>query len=149
MKVRVLVQMLFLILFATALVGCGGDTPRSSAAASSGGVAWERELGAALGRAHKEKKIVMVDFYADWCGWCKRLDKNTFSDARVQQALNRLVPLKLNAEKEGRSEAQRYRVEGFPTIVFVDAKGNEVGRIGGYMDAGPFLAELEDILRKS
>jgi thiol:disulfide interchange protein len=138
-----------LLLTSVVTTGCERKDVSAPVAVTAGGVTWERDFGTALTRASKERKIVMVDFYADWCGWCKRLDKNTFGDSRVQQALTRLVPLKLNAEKEGREHASRYRVEGFPTIVFLDNRGNEVARIPGYMDAGPFLEELEDILKRA
>jgi thiol:disulfide interchange protein len=118
----------------------------------SGGAAalpWERDLPTALTRASGEKKLVMVDFYTDWCQWCKRMDQNTFTDANVQRALQRVVTVRLNAEKDGREEAERFNVEGFPTLIFLDASGAEVGRIPGYLEPGPFLDELHNILQKA
>jgi len=91
----------------------------------------------------------MVDFYTDWCGWCRRLDETTYSDADVRRALGGVVAVKLNAEKEGRREAARYRVQGYPTILFLSADGKEVGRIGGYLPPRPFLEELKDILDRA
>jgi thiol:disulfide interchange protein len=131
------------------LHGCGRQGTPNGATSGASAIAWESDFSVALSRASHEKKIVMLDFYTDWCGWCKRLDQTTLSDPRVQQTLHQLVSIKLNADKEGRAAAQRYRVEGYPTIVFVDGSGSEVGRIPGYMDAGPFLAELEDILHRA
>jgi thiol:disulfide interchange protein len=117
--------------------------------ATAAGVAWEHNLDVALSRASGEKKIVMVDFYTDWCGWCRRLDETTYADADVQHALRGLVPVKLDAEKDGRRAARRYRVQGYPTIVFLDAGGAEVGRIPGYLPPKPFLEELQDIVARS
>lgn len=53
-----------------------------------------------------------------------------------------LVPLKLNAEKEGKELAEKYKVDGFPTILFVDATGELFGEIGGYMPPAGFSSEM-------
>jgi thiol:disulfide interchange protein len=119
--------------------------------ATGGGAAvlpWERDLPTALARAGSEKKLVMVDFYTDWCGWCRRFDQNTLSDSNVQRALEGVVSVRLNAEKDGREAAQRFNVDGYPTILFLNASGNEVGRIPGYLEPRPFLAEIENIMEK-
>lgn len=128
------------------LQGRGGTSGPSGDAAA---LPWAHDLPAALSRAGSEKKLVMVDFYADWCQWCKRLDKNTFSDADVQKALAQIVTVRLNGEREGRDAAARFNVEGYPTLIFLNAAGNEVGRIPGYMDPGAFLQELQGILSKA
>ena len=134
-------------------LGCGGgaDSSGSSSATAPGAAAlpWERDLPKALARASEEKKLVMVDFYTDWCRWCQRMDQTTFADAKVQRALQRVVSVKLNAEKDGRAAAARFSVDGYPTIVFLNASGGEVGRIPGYLEPGPFLQELDDILKRA
>lgn len=122
-------------------------SPESSPAAS--GVQWEKSLEAALQRAGKEKKLVMVFFYTDWCGWCRRMDQSTFADAGVQAQLARLVPVRLNAEGNGRAEAARFRVNSFPVIAFLDATGRQVARIPGFLPAPAFLEELGDVLKES
>ncbi len=123
----------------------GGSGGRGAADA----LPWAHDLPTALSQAGSEKKIVMVDFYTDWCQWCKRLDKNTLSDSRVQKALTQLVPVRLDAEREGRDAAARFQVDGYPTLIFLNAAGAEVGRIPGYMDPGPFLQELDNILKNA
>jgi len=129
------------------ILGSRVGAPRPSGGAAA--LPWEPDLSTALARAGNENRLVMVDFYTDWCQWCKRLDQNTLSDTHVQEALQQLVTVRLNAEKDGREAAARFNVEGFPTLIFLDAKGAEVGRIPGYMEPGPFLEELQDILRKA
>ncbi len=118
-------------------------------AASASKVAWGSDLPGALSRAASEKKLVMVDFYTDWCKWCQELDRTTYADGQVQQALARVVAVKLDAEKDGRQAAEQYGVDGFPTVIFLDARGREVGRIPGYLGPRPFLQELEDILHRA
>lgn len=119
-----------------------GKTKTPSPTVSTG------NLQATLDRAAAEDKLVMVDFYTDWCGWCKKFEGQTLTDRRVQQSLARVITIRLNAEKEGRSAASTYQVSGYPTIVFLDKRGKVLGRIDGYMEPGPFLAELDDILRR-
>lgn len=95
------------------------------------------------------RRLVVVDFYTDWCGWCQVLDRAVYPDPRVRGQLNRAVFLRLDAEREGRDAALRYRVDGFPTIVFVNAGGKEVGRIRGFYPAAEFAARARTILDSS
>ncbi len=99
----------------------------------------------ALDRARSEKKLLLVDVYTDWCGWCKKLDREVFSDARVASAASRLVAVKVNAEKGGEKVAERFAVSGYPTILFVDGAGNVVKRVEGYVDADEMLEILSTL----
>jgi len=63
----------------------------------------------------------------------------------VIKLAEQFVPLKLNAEKEGKKLAGKYGVKGYPAILFVDANGEVFGRIGGYMPAEPFAAAMTKI----
>jgi thiol:disulfide interchange protein len=136
------------IVIGLALAGCT-RTGSGHAAAGASSVAWERDLTVALGRADNEGKVVMVDFYTDWCGWCKKLDETTLADPAVQSTLKRMVAVKLDAERGGRRDAARYNVEGFPTVLFLNSKGVEVGRIPGYLPPAEFLEELRGVLKKA
>ncbi|MGE5235444.1 MAG: thioredoxin family protein [Acidobacteriota bacterium] len=120
----------------------------SKGAGPAAGLGWAADLPSALGKARTENKLVMVDFYTDWCAYCEKFDRTTLRDAEVQHALGSVVPVKLNAESDGRGEAERFGVDGYPTILFLDGSGNEVGRIPGYLPATAFLEEFRDILRK-
>jgi thiol-disulfide isomerase/thioredoxin len=94
---------------------------------------------AALTAAAKEKKFVMIDFFTTWCAPCKKLDQVTWRDAGVKAFLDeRTVPLKIDAEQEVEL-ARRFRLPGYPTIVFVRPDGSEAGRLVGYRDPLGFL----------
>jgi thioredoxin-like negative regulator of GroEL len=58
-----------------------------------------------------------------------------------------LVALKQNSEREGRALAQKFGVQNLPTVVFIDASGQEVSRIGGYMPAEPFVEKARGIIQ--
>jgi thioredoxin-related protein len=96
-------------------------------------------------QAAKEKKLIMVDYYTDWCKWCKVLDQRTYIDREVGKYANEhFVNLKINAEKgEGIALAKKNGVQGYPTIAFYDAKGKEVDRVVGFQDAEKFLRSLK------
>jgi thiol:disulfide interchange protein len=96
----------------------------------------------ALVRARAEKKLVFVDLYADWCGWCTRMDEDVFANERVQAALLGYVPIKVDADRGGRGVATRYRVSGLPTFLLVNGDGELVGRFDGYMPVDAFLVKL-------
>ena len=96
----------------------------------------------ALEQARSEKKLLLVDVYTDWCGWCKKLDKEVFSDSRVASAASRLVAVRVNAEKGGEKVAERFEVNGYPTILFLDGSGTVVKRVEGYVDVDEMLEIL-------
>lgn len=59
----------------------------------------------ALPKAITEKKLVVIDVYTDWCGWCKRMDRDTYSNEEVVKYLNKnFIASKMNPEKEGSLE---------------------------------------------
>lgn len=134
----------FLVVLASATAACGG---RPEAAANAGALPYVATLDAARAQAASEGKLVMVNFYASWCGWCRKLESKTLADPQVVKALASLVPVRLDGDREGRDEAARLQVRGYPTIVFLAADGREVGRIPGYLEPGPFLQELADIVK--
>jgi thioredoxin-related protein len=119
--------------------------------------AWLTDLPKALNQAKAEKKVVLLDFTgSDWCGWCKRLDKEVFSTAGFKEyATKNLVMVevdfpnqkKLSTElKKANDELKnKYKVDGFPTMVVLNGEGREIGRQVGYLEGGPkaFIAKLE------
>ena len=105
------------------------------------------EFSSALSLAKKENRLVMVDFYTDWCGWCKKLDKETYGDARVAEALRDVISIKVNAEKGGEAVAEQYRVRGFPTVIFVSGSGEVVRRVEGYVGADEMLKIVSSLKR--
>jgi thiol:disulfide interchange protein len=95
----------------------------------------------ALARAKKDKKVVMIAFYADWCGPCKRLDAETFSQEKVQHILeNKTIAIKINIDT-GRELTAKFKVEVIPCLVFIDGDGKDVGRLVGYRTPESFLTQ--------
>lgn len=99
-----------------------------------------------LAKAKAENKIVMIDFYTDWCKWCVELDKKVYTNPEVAGFANTYqINWKIDAEKgEGVELAKKYNVSGYPTIVFVDGSGEEIDRIIGYLPAKDFLVLMRE-----
>jgi thiol:disulfide interchange protein len=97
----------------------------SAAIADAQGIAWQKDLASATAEARRTGKVMMIDVYTDWCGWCKKLDTDTYADAGVTKGAERFVALKLNPETSSSAGqfAAKYGVSGYPTILFVDGDG--------------------------
>lgn len=122
---------------------------------------WLDDYDAALKKAADENKHIVVDFSgSDWCGWCKRLDKEVFTtDAFKKAAAEKYVllmvdsPMKKSlltekAAKENPKLVEKFGVKGFPTVVVLDPKGEEVCRLG-YEKGGPekYIEKLDAEIR--
>ncbi len=92
-------------------------------------------------------KLVMLEFSTDWCVWCKRLAADTWTNQTVIDfAGQHLIPLEIDAEKgDGIELAKKYHIGGYPTMVFVNADGEEFDRIPGYLPADDMVKELTRI----
>lgn len=134
-------RLLPLLLAGLAVTGAASAAPAPQ-------IKWGRSLSTATTKARTTRQLVMVDLYTDWCTWCKRLDKDTFRDKQVVALVKKLVPVKLNAEKEGAITAKLYRVDSYPTILFLDRFGKVVSRLDGYLGPKEFAAYLRKVYAK-
>jgi thioredoxin-like negative regulator of GroEL len=109
------------------------------------GIRFEHSFAEALKKAAQHNKPVMVDFWAEWCGWCHRLDKTTYVDSAVVKLSQEFVAVKVDTEgKPADVEvAMRYDVTSLPTILFVTPSGRQVLRVNGFQGPGKFPRTLE------
>lgn len=109
-------------------------------------IAWLTNYDEAVAESQKTGKPIMIDFWADWCTYCKALDRESYSDAEVAEACKAFVPLKLDGDHEGRPLAEKYFVQGFPTILFIDAEGKDYTRMS-YRPRDMFLESVKQTAR--
>jgi thiol-disulfide isomerase/thioredoxin len=118
--------------------------------------AWTTNYRAALAEAKEQKRHVFLFFTgSDWCGWCMRLNKEILSTPDfARYASEKLVlvevdfpkgkPQSAEVKSQNAALAQRYRVQGFPTVIVLDGNGRQVGELG-YQEGGPgpFVKKLK------
>jgi len=100
--------------------------------------------------AKKNQKLIFIDSYTDWCGWCKEMDKNTFSNQGIGGMMNNyFVNYKLEMEKEdlGKQLALKYAITSYPSFLIFNAKGELVYTIVGYQDPATFMTTLLEVLK--
>ena len=92
-------------------------------------------------QARKEKKMIFVDCYTSWCGPCKMLAKNIFTQDSVADFYNgNFVCFQIDMEKgEGPELAKKYSVAAFPTLLYIDAQGELKHCVVGYQQAGELI----------
>ena len=135
-------------LFAT-LKNTGAAKKVDSPSLSTGSIQWQASFESALARAAKEEKPLMVDFETEWCGFCKKLDRETYGNEQVIRFVQQFfIAVKVDGDK--RTDLRdKYSVEGYPTIVFLSPQAVELKRIVGYRPPSDFLAEAGKAARSS
>jgi protein disulfide-isomerase len=123
---------------------------------------WLTDLPKAQEQAKTENKLVMLDFTgSDWCGWCIKLNKEVFSKPEfaefaaknlvlVEVDFPRAKPQSADLKKANQALQEKYKIEGYPTIIVLNSAGKKVGELG-YEPGGPkaFIAKLEELKKKT
>lgn len=100
-------------------------------------------------KAEKEGKLIFVDAYAVWCGPCKRMAATVFTNESVGEFMNsKFINLKIDMEKGmGIEFGKEYPVRAFPTLLFIDSKGEVVNKAVGGLGVEDFLKLAEMVMR--
>ncbi|MGC8668055.1 MAG: thioredoxin family protein [Chthonomonadales bacterium] len=142
---RVIAGMAVLVLGASLAPRAQGD---DTASKLHGPIPWKTSLSEAAKVAAKQRKIMLVDFYAEWCGPCQAMLKTTYRDKAVVKQMGRFVPVLIDVDKEGKL-AQKYGVEAVPTTLFLTPDGKVLRSETGYHNAEDFLRLTKEVLAKA
>ena len=109
------------------------------------------DLQAGVAQANTAGKPAMLDFYADWCVECVRMERNTFGEPEIQALFGKIQPLQADVTANDETDQalmSEYGIIGPPAILFFDRNGTELSgfRLVGYFDPEEFAAHLEKVL---
>ena len=117
---------------------------------------WTTDLPKAQAQAKQEHKLVMLDFTgSDWCGWCIKLNRDVFSKPEFSKyAKDNLVLVEVDfprnkkqtaeQKKANAALAEKYKIQGYPTIVVLNGDGKQVGELGYTASAKEFIDKLAE-----
>jgi thiol:disulfide interchange protein len=150
------VLILSLILSLITLTACNQEASTESkvtkkanedSVTSSKALKWMRWTPAAFEQAKQKKRLVLVDFSAEWCGFCKKMDKTTWRDPQVLAIIGEnYIPVRVEDEVDPEL-AEKYRDYGRPAIIVLDAEGKEIFKKTGYLKPQWMLWTLQGVLQ--
>lgn len=123
------------------------------ASTSYGALNWETDYQKALNQSKSDSKPILLFFTgSDWCGWCKKLDKEVFQTQEFQSAMgNKLIFVELDYPMSSTQDAKtkqqneqlknQYHIKGFPTVILIDGNGRILGQTGYQAGGGKKYAE--------
>ncbi|GBE54336.1 MAG TPA: thioredoxin family protein [Euryarchaeota archaeon] len=114
-----------------------------------GDLTWYNSYKEGMSIASQENKPVLVYFWATWCEWCAKLNREVYPDPQVNSILKKkfvLVAINVDDDKEGIKE--KYGVQYPPAEIFVDPEGKVLTKVMGYTPKENFIPVIEEALRK-
>ena len=149
---KALLSLVFLAampVLASPAAGDGPAAPADKAAADKAAApVWLTSLPEALAEAKKRDTYILVDLYAEWCGWCKQLEKKVFASPEFIAKARSFVLLRVDTEDggDGAKLQALHEAESLPTTLILDAKGVRAGEIGGYAPTQEFIGYIDQQL---
>ena len=111
---------------------------------------YEGTWASALEKAKAQNKPIFLDASTSWCGWCKKLKATTFTDKTVADYFNKnYINIEIDAEHgEGLQLAQKYRINNYPTLVFIDKNEKVLMFSEGFLQPTDLLNIAKQVIEK-
>jgi thioredoxin-related protein len=153
----VVIVMTILLFFASC--SKSSEQEKTGSLTPGGGVVTWYNFNDGLKLAQEKRKPIIMDFYADWCGWCRKMETEVFADREVAARLkDNYVCIRIHTDRD-QDETIKYKnhvltkrefsmmvgVQGLPTLVFMDKEGNLITKIPGFMTKDMLLPLLNYI----
>ncbi len=109
---------------------------------------WLTSVDEALDQAAEHDRYILVDLYADWCGWCKTLEEEVFSTGDFREFTSDFVLLRVDVDDgaDGSALQARFGIYNLPTMLIMDKEQVQVGTVTGYAPTPEYLQKLSDAL---
>ncbi|MCG2710935.1 MAG: DUF255 domain-containing protein [Candidatus Omnitrophica bacterium] len=124
------------------IIGCDQAVTQGA----KGSIDWITDLPAAQDLAKYRGNPMFIDFYADWCSWCRRMDTDTYANLKVAELAKKFICVKIDTSKQP-DVAKNYKIRGLPTTVFLTSEGKVMDTIAGYLPPEEFLKHMETALK--
>ena len=140
--------MIFRLTILLLIVGCEKQVREDSHI----GIQWGNNLDSALTIASNLNKIIMIDFMAEWCPPCQKMDKKTFSNINIINKSNEFIPVRIDVDKqqniaeEYNGNARKYGGIGIPNILFLDKEKNVIRHVVGFHDVYELIGIMDSVL---
>jgi thiol-disulfide isomerase/thioredoxin len=105
---------------------------------------WLIDLEKAKSIASETNKLIVIDFWASWCGPCNAMDQNLWQNPDMKEISRNFVGVKINTDND-RATAMAYGVTGIPKVVIATAAGEAIWENVGFSSAEPYLTILRAI----
>jgi thiol:disulfide interchange protein len=105
-------------------------------------------LDEAMVKARRENKAVVLDFFAEWCVPCRRMEKTTLVDSRVVELLKQVIFVRVDTDQQAEI-AQKLGVVGLPDIRFIAPDGRVLRQLRGFQEADTFAGALGQLIRQT
>ena len=104
-------------------------------------ISWFDDFEMGQETAERLGQNMVVDFYTDWCKWCKVLDDSVYTDPKIIEMSAEMIFIKIDSEKDTLN-TRNYGISGYPTVVLMNPAGEEIDRIYGYLPAPDFINQI-------
>ena len=118
-------------------------------------IIWEENLDSAFNLASLSNKIILMEFMAEWCPPCKRMEKETFTNERVIKRSSEFIFVKIDVDKhqdiarEYKRNAKKYGGIGIPNIIFIDNDKNVIHQTVGFLNADQLITVMNTVLKNN
>jgi len=117
----------------------------STTAAVAQPIPWQSDLQQASQTAAQTNRLVLVHFWAPWCGPCQRMEQEVFNQPAVAKAImNHYVPVKLNIDNFG-ATARRFGISSIPTDVILSSEGNVISQFASPNTSAAYAGRMQQV----
>ncbi|MBW1616760.1 MAG: thioredoxin fold domain-containing protein [Deltaproteobacteria bacterium] len=144
MKSKKSIAIAIIIILIVSLIIINRFLPSKASSNQEANITWHKyEEGIKL--AKDQNKKIFIDFYADWCVFCKKMENETFANADIANYLNQnFIPVKVITDNE-KSLSLKYKITGLPSFIFLDEKTKRITKLPGFVSASNLMPILQFI----